>query len=251
MDLTGKTVAVLVDNYFEQSEFEEPIEALCDAGAKVDVIATKSKSLRGLNHIDKGDVFTADFLIDEVTTEQYDALVLPGGAINADALRMIKAAQLWVRDFLEEDKPVAAICHAPWVLVSADLLDGRRLTSFETIQDDIQNAGGDWVDEPVVTDKSLITSRKPDDLPAFSDALIKMLKHDLPVETADVIRGSLKGVEEPALNERATEDEARIRELGYDKRRDELNSDDERDILDTDELHLSAVVPPDQQDGAD
>jgi protease I len=230
MGIIGKKVAVLVDDYFEQAEFEEPIEALRDAGVEVEVIATKNKKIHGLNHVDKGDTFTADLLLDEATPEDYDALVLPGGAINADALRMVEAAQLWVRDFLEEDRPVAVICHAPWVLVSADLLDGRRLTSFETIQDDIQNAGGDWVNEPVVIDGSLITSRKPDDLPAFNEALIKMLHEGLPVETADAVQTSKKDVDDPVVNEHATEDEARLRELGYNKQRDDIDLADVHDI---------------------
>jgi protease I len=254
MGVTGKKVAVLVDDYFEQAEFEEPIEALRDAGVDVEVIAVRHRKIHGLNHVAKGDVFTADLLLEEATPEDYDALVLPGGAINADSLRMVEAAQLWVRDFLEEDRPVAAICHAPWLLVSADLLDGRRLTSFETIQDDIQNAGGDWVDEAVVIDGSLITSRKPDDLPAFNAALIKMLSVGLPVETADAILGSRKDVADPALDAKATEREAQLRSLGYDRQRDELDTVDEQDVLededmdDPDALHLSSVVPPDQQD---
>jgi protease I len=262
MDITGKTVAILVDNYFEQAEFEEPIEALRDAGAEVTVVAVKDKKLQGLNHIDKGDFFAADLLLEEASEEDYDALVLPGGAINADSLRMVEAAQIWVRDFLEEDKPVAVICHAPWVLVSADLLDGRRLTSFETIQDDIQNAGGDWVDEPVVIDGYLITSRKPDDLPAFSEALIKMIREGGPSsETPEAIESSTKDAEDPTLDARATEDEVRLRELGYDRRRDEISKIDEEEILqdelaeadedDPDALHLSGIVPQDEQDGTE
>jgi protease I len=259
MDITGKTVAMLVDNYFEQAELEEPMEALRDAGAEVVVIAVKDKKLQGLNHVDKGDYFDADLLLNEVSEEDYDGLVLPGGAINADSLRMVEAAQFWVRDFLEENKPVAAICHAPWVLVSADLLDGRRLTSYETIQDDIQNAGGDWVDEPVVIDGSLITSRKPDDLPAFNQALIEMLQREGPPrEAADAIEDSTKDVEDPVLDADATEDEVRSRTLGYDRQRDELDELDEQEILedeladpsedDPDALHLSGVVPQDEQD---
>ena len=131
-------------------------------------------------------------------------------------------------EFLEEDKPVAAICHAPWLLISADLVDGRRLTSFETIQDDIQNAGGDWLNEPVVIDGSLITSRKPDDLAAFNEALIRILKDGLPTETADAIQGSEKDSSDTVLNEHATEDEARLRSLGYDKRRDGIDTADEQ-----------------------
>lgn len=255
MDITGKKVAVLVANYFEQAEFEEPIDALREAGAEVVVVAVKDTLLQALNYVDKGDTFTADLLLQDVTTEDYDALVLPGGIINADGLRMVEAAQLWCRDFLEENKPVAVICHAPWVLVSADLVDGRRLTSFETIQDDIQNAGGDWVDWPVVVDGSLISSRKPDDLPVFSEALIKILKNGLPAKTADAIQSSKKASSDAALDARATEDEARLRALGYDRQRDGIDLADERDILsdeddaDPEELHLSGVVSIDERDG--
>jgi len=176
MDIAGKSVAILVHNYFEQAEFEGPLQRLHDAGAEVRVVsASDERELQGLNHVEKGDKFTADLLLDDAKPEDYDALVLPGGAINADALRMVDGVREWVRHFIDEQKPLAAICHAPWVLVSAGCTDGRKLTSFFTIQDDIRNAGGEWVDEEVVTDGKLITSRKPDDVPAFTDALIKML----------------------------------------------------------------------------
>ncbi|HEY1835910.1 MAG TPA: type 1 glutamine amidotransferase domain-containing protein [Candidatus Saccharimonadales bacterium] len=176
MDLSSKKVAVLVDNYFEQAEFEAPIDALKKAGARVTIITTNAdKNLTGLHHIDKGDAFTADLLLDDANADDYDALVLPGGAINADALRMVDKAKTWVKDFLAVGKPLAVICHAPWVLVSAGMVNGRKLTSYHTIQDDIRNAGGDWADEQVVIDRTLITSRQPDDLPAFSEALISML----------------------------------------------------------------------------
>lgn len=257
MDITGKKIAVVVDNYFEQAEFEEPIDALRAAGAEVEVIGIKSRSLQALNHADKGDMFKADLLLHDVTADEYDALVLPGGALNADSLRMVEEVQQWARDFLEDDKPVAVICHAPWVLVSADIVDGRRLTGYETIQDDIQNAGGEWVDQPVVIDGSLITSRKPDDLPAFIKALITMLRDGLPAETADAIQSEGKsGNSDPILNERATEDEARLRSLGYDKRRDGISAADERDILsdedetDPDGSRLSRVVSADERDGS-
>jgi protease I len=182
MDVNGKKVAVLVDNYFEQAEFEEPIDALKEAGATVSVITTnEDKQLTGLHHVDKGDSFTADLLLEEADSAAYDALVLPGGAINADALRMNEKARRWVKDFLAAGKPLAAICHAPWLLASAGVTKGRRLTSYHTIQDDMRNAGADWVDQQVVVDESLITSRQPDDLPAFNQALISMLAQGAPV----------------------------------------------------------------------
>lgn len=177
-----KRVAILVDNYFEQAEFEEPRDALRDAGTEVTVIGIKTKELCGMNHADKGDTFQADLLISAAASDGYDALVLPGGALNADTLRMSEDARQWVRDFLNSGRIVAAICHAPWLLVSADVVSDRKLTSYYTIQDDIDNAGGLWVDSQVVVDGNLITSRKPDDLPAFSDAIIKALdeaKRDL------------------------------------------------------------------------
>lgn len=174
----NKRVAILVSNYFEQAEFTGPLEALKKAGIQVDVVSAVHEKLQGLNHVEKGDAFIADRQLEDVDPSEYDALVLPGGAINADRLRMVPKARDWVRDFLEEGKLVAAICHAPWLLVSADAVADRTLTSFETIQDDIRNAGGNWVDEAVVVNNNLITSRKPDDIPAFNDAIIDFLgKH--------------------------------------------------------------------------
>ncbi len=173
-DLTNKKVAILVDNYFEQVEFTEPKVALEDAGVTVEIVSPR-EDLQGLNHVDKGDTFQRDVALDDVDLDDYDALVLPGGAINSDSLRMNEAARSWVRQFMQQNKPVAAICHAPWVLASAGCVTGVKLTSFETIQDDIRNAGGDWVNEEVVVDGNLITSRKPDDIPAFNDALLRKL----------------------------------------------------------------------------
>lgn len=175
MDISGTKVAVLVDNYFEQAEFEEPISALKDAGAEVTIISSDGKALQGMRHATLADNFAADLLLRQASSEDYDALVLPGGALNADNLRTVETAKQWVLDFLDEGKPLAVICHAPWLLVSADAVEGRRLTSYHTIRDDIMNAGGEWVNLPVVVDDNLITSRQPDDLPQFNDALITML----------------------------------------------------------------------------
>lgn len=177
MDLADKKVAILVHNYFEQAEFEQPLQALKDAGAEVHVIsASGDHELRGLNHVDQGDSFQADWLLDEVKSADYDGLVLPGGAINADHLRMVEGARDWVRDFMAADKPLGVICHAPWVLASSGIASGKRLTSYFTIQDDMRNAGADWVDEEVVVEGNLITSRNPDDLPAFCSALVGALQ---------------------------------------------------------------------------
>lgn len=177
MDLADKKVAILVHDYFEQAEFEQPLQALKDAGAEVHVVsASGERELHGLNHVERGDNFQADFLLNEAKAEDYDGLVLPGGAINADHLRMVDDAREWVRSFMQEGKPLAVICHAPWVLASSDVARGKYLTSFFTIQDDMRNAGADWVDQEVVVDGNLITSRNPDDLPAFCSALVGALQ---------------------------------------------------------------------------
>ena len=177
-DLAGKKVAVLVDNYFEEAEFTKPIQALKDAGATVEVIAAEAEDgkVQGMQHVDKGESFDIDKTLGEADINDYDALLLPGGAVNADQLRTQDKAKEWVKEIMQAGKPLAAICHAPWVLASAGVADGRKLTSFFTIQDDMRNAGADWVDEEVVVDSNLITSRKPDDIPAFNQALISMLE---------------------------------------------------------------------------
>jgi protease I len=174
-ELTGKKVAVVVDDYFEEAEFTEPIKALKDAGATVDVIAPKTGELHSMHHADPSKTYQADKSLDTVNSDDYDALVLPGGAVNADQLRMNKKVQSWLQKYMDLGKPVAAICHAPWALVSAGVASGHKLTGFFTIQDDLRNAGAKWVDEEVVVDGNLITSRQPDDLPAFNKALVDML----------------------------------------------------------------------------
>jgi protease I len=174
--LTNKKIAILVDDYFEQAEFTGPLKDLKNAGAQVDVIAPKAGKIHGMNHAELADTFTADKSIDDVRVDDYDALVLPGGAVNADSLRMNDEARIWVKKFMDMGRPIAAICHAPWVLASAGLANGRKLTSYFTIQDDMRNAGARWVDEEVVIDHNLITSRNPDDVPAFDSALISMLQ---------------------------------------------------------------------------
>ena len=175
-DLSGKRVAILVDNYFEESEFTGPINDLRKAGAEVEIISPEVGKIQAMNHAELSDTYTSDRAIDDVRIDEYDALVLPGGTINADALRINNKAQIWVKKFMDLGKPVAAICHSPWSLASAGVAKGRKLTSFESIQDDMRNAGAEWVDEEVVVDNNLITSRKPDDVRAFSNALITMLQ---------------------------------------------------------------------------
>lgn len=174
-DLQGKRVAILVDDYFEESEFTGPIRDLKRAGATVEVIAPAAGEIHAMNHAELGEIFRADKAIDDVRIDEYDALVLPGGAINSDNLRMNQKARIWIKKFMDLGKPVAAICHAPWALASAGVAKGRTMTSYETIQDDLRNAGAEWIDKEVVIDNNLITSRKPDDVPAFDKALISML----------------------------------------------------------------------------
>jgi len=247
MDINGKHVAILVDDYFEQSEFEEPISLLKDAGAEITVIGVNQLDITGLNHAEKGDKFTADILLSQATSIDYDAVLLPGGVVNADSLRMNIDAQDFVNDFLSGGKPTALICHAPWILVSADLAEGRRLTSYNTIKDDIINAGGDWVNEPVVVDMNLITSRQPEDIPDFTYALIKMLSLDNSLDAADPSDTM------EAINERRNELDRRLTELGYSKQRDQISVIDEDDILadedltDVDQLHPSSVTPYDEK----
>jgi protease I len=175
-DLSGKKVAVLATDYFEEVELTEPVKALKAAGAKVDIIAPKSGEIKGLKHVELGQAVKVDKTLDEADPADYDALVLPGGAVNADKLRIVQKARDFVTKMMDEmGKPTAVICHAPWILVSAGLARGKKMTSYFTIQDDMRNAGADWVDEEVVVDGNLITSRNPDDLPAFNKALIDAL----------------------------------------------------------------------------
>jgi protease I len=175
-DLSGKKIAVLATDYFEEAELTEPVKALKDAGAQVEIIAPKSGEIKGLKHVEPGQAVKVDKTLDEANPADYDALVLPGGAVNADKLRTVQTARDFVSKMMDEmGKPTAVICHAPWLLVSAGLARGRKLTSYFTIQDDMRNAGADWTDEEVVVDGNLITSRQPDDIPAFNEALIKAL----------------------------------------------------------------------------
>lgn len=177
-DLSGKNVAIVVHNYFEQAEFTGPLEALKEAGATVHVIAAGAEDgkVQGLNHVDMGDKFDVDKSLEEANYEDYHAIVLPGGAVNADNLRMEDKIREWVKQACQDGKPLAAICHAPWVLASAGVIEGKTLTSFFTIQDDIRNAGATWVDEELHTDGNIMTSRNPDDVPAFSSAIISALE---------------------------------------------------------------------------
>jgi protease I len=170
--LRGKRVAVLATDGVEQSEFTEPVKALRAAGAEVVVVSIKAGTIQGMNHDEKGETFKVDQLVADVTSKGFAGLVLPGGVANPDTLRMDERAVAFVREFMESDKPVAAICHGPWMLVEAGALKGRTITSWPSLKTDVRNAGGEWVDKQVHVDQKLVTSRKPDDLPAFCTKMI-------------------------------------------------------------------------------
>src|SRR4051794_18732448 len=173
-ELNGKRVAFLMANEgVEQVELTETLQAVRDSGAEADLIAPDSGQIQAFNHLDKADTFDVDRTVSEISVDDYDALAIPGGVANPDNLRTDKDAVRLVREFFAAGKPVGAICHAPWMLVEADVVDGRKLPSFPSIQTDVRNAGGSWVDEEVVVDSGLVTSRKPDDLPAFNAKIIE------------------------------------------------------------------------------
>ena len=173
-ELQGKKIAFLVAvEGTEQVELTEPWEAVKNAGAEVELISTDSGEIQAFNHLDKADTFPVDKTTSEVSASDYDGLVLPGGVANPDNLRMNEDAVDFARGFFEQAKPVGAICHAPWTLVEAGVLEGRTLTSFPSLQTDIRNAGATWVNEEVVTDQGFVTSRNPDDLPAFCDKIVE------------------------------------------------------------------------------
>lgn len=171
--LVDKNVAILATDGFEQAELEEPLDALQNAGASVSVVSLKSGAICGMEHTEKGQPIEVTLTLKEADPEDFDALVIPGGLYNPDTLRSTPAAVEFVKAFAQAGKPIAAICHGPWLLVEADLVRGRILTSWPAIQTDIRNAGGDWVDQEVVVDNGLVTSRKPDDLPAFNRKMIE------------------------------------------------------------------------------
>jgi protease I len=172
-DLSGKTIAFLVaPEGIEQVELTDPWAAVEKAGGAPRLLSTESGEVQAYNHLDAADTFSVDKVVGDANVEEYDALVLPGGVANPDALRLDDDAVTFVRDFVGSGKPVAAICHAPWTLAEADVVSGRRLTSWPSLRTDLTNAGATWVDEELVVDGNLITSRNPDDLPAFCDALV-------------------------------------------------------------------------------
>jgi len=171
--LDGKKVAILATDGFEQSELFEPRHALMQAGAEVTVVSLKPGEIQGMRHHDKGETIRVDKPLDQVSPTQFDALMLPGGVANPDTLRMHPEAVSFAKAFFDAEKPVAAICHAPWLLAEADVLQGRTVTSWPSIRTDLRNAGAKVVDQEVVVDEGLVTSRKPADIPAFNAKMIE------------------------------------------------------------------------------
>jgi protease I len=173
--LKGYKVAVFAVDGFEQAELTEPKRELSEAGAQVDVISVKRGKIQGFKHLDRGDAVEVDATFDDAQPNDYNALVLPGGVVNSDAIRSIPEAQAFVQEMDRTHKPIAVICHGGWLPISAGIVKGRKMTSWPSLRDDICNAGGSWVDEEVVEDGNLISSRKPADLPAFNQKLIAKL----------------------------------------------------------------------------
>jgi len=171
--LTGKKIAILVADGFEQVEMTEPRKALDDAGACTALISPAEGEVQGWNHDKPGEKFPVDVALDQAISDDYEALVLPGGVMNPDHLRMNKIAVKFVRSFFDAGKPVAAICHGPWTIIDAGAARGRTMTSWPSLQTDLRNAGANWVDREVVVDNGLVTSRKPDDIPAFNRKMIE------------------------------------------------------------------------------
>lgn len=180
-NLENKKVAVLVTDGFEQSELEQPVEALKEAGAQVDIISLKSGTIKAWNEKNWGKEIEVDKTVDEVGAQEYDALVLPGGVMSPDKLRMNEQAVAFVGGFFENNKPVAAICHGPWTLIETGELKGRTVTSYPSLKTDLINAGANWVDKEVAVDKGLVTSRNPGDLPAFCRKMLEEIKEGMHV----------------------------------------------------------------------
>lgn len=171
--LAGKKIAVLATDGFEQVELTKPVEALRAAGAEVEIVSPKSGEIQGFEHHDKGEAVGVDRTLEAANADDYAGLVLPGGVINPDALRIDEEAVAFIKRFTDAGKPVAAICHGPWTLINAGAVEGRRLTSWPSLQADLENAGAHWVDQEVVVDNGLVTSRNPDDLPAFCAKMVE------------------------------------------------------------------------------
>lgn len=173
-NLSKLRVAVLATDGFEESELTEPVRALREAGATVEIVSLKSGRIQAFRHHDKSISVNVDKTIESIQPSAYDAVLLPGGALNADTIRVEPKVKSFLKQIQDAGKPIAAICHAPWELISADLVQGRTLTAYHTIQDDIRNAGGNWVDREVVVEGNWVTSRQPDDIPAFNREMLKL-----------------------------------------------------------------------------
>jgi protease I len=172
-ELQGRRIAFLATDMVEQVELTEPWKAVKEAGGQPELISLEEGEIQGFNHYDKADTFPVDKTVEEARADDYDALVIPGGVGNPDSMRMDENAVEFTRQFFEQGKPVGVICHGPWMLVEAGVLRGRKVTSWPSLRTDIQNAGGNWVDQEVVVDEGLVTSRKPDDLPAFNEKIVE------------------------------------------------------------------------------
>src|SRR5881398_3589565 len=188
--LKGKKVAILAADMFERVELEEPRKALEAAGADVEVVSIHDGEIKGFDHFDPANTVKVDHTVEEVSPGDYDALLIPGGVGNPDQLRGDENAVNFVREFAESGKPIAAICHGPWVLVEAGVARGRTLTSWPTLQTDIRNAGGTWVDQEVVVDRGLVTSRKPDDIPAFNEKMIEEFAEGVHAEQREAAKAA-------------------------------------------------------------
>ena len=173
-ELQGKRIAFIAADGVEQVELTEPWKAVKEAGAEVELISIAEGEIQGMNHMDKGETFKVDKHVSQADPTDYDGLVIPGGVANPDFLRMNEDAVRFTRTFFEQGKPVGAICHGPWLLVEAGVLEGRTITSWPSLRTDIENAGGSWVDTELQVDRGLVTSRQPDDLPAFSSTLVEV-----------------------------------------------------------------------------
>ncbi len=183
--LEGRRVAFLATNGVDEAEFAQPWEAVTGAGARAELISLQEGEIQSISKGEKARTFKVDRLVTDASAGDYDALVLPGGVKNPDTLRMNPAAVEFVRSFMDADKPVGAICHGPWLLVEADCVRGRTLTSYPSLKTDIRNAGGDWVDRTVISDQKLVTSRNPGDLPAFNEALVNTIARNADERSLD------------------------------------------------------------------
>jgi protease I len=173
-DLKGTKVAILVTDGFEQDELVLPRKALDEAGAKTKVVSPKPDQVKGWKHVDWGDTVKVDLQLDQAKAAEFDALLLPGGVMSPDKLRMEPKAVEFVKAFFEADKPVAAICHGPWTIIEADMAGGRKIASWPSLKTDLENAGAEWIDREAVVDKKLVSARKPDDIPAFNRAMLEV-----------------------------------------------------------------------------